>query len=80
MTYDLQVAAQRRKATNDFDLHVGLIMKAEGVNKNQAKMIAWLEGTQGLNRRLFVGASANKVPETSGTMSDEAPIKNAPGK
>jgi len=73
MTYDIQVPAQRRKANNDFDLHVGLIMKAEGVNKNQAKMIAWLEGTQGLNRRLFVGAT-NQKP------ADKEPTPPAPGK
>lgn len=40
------------KGKIDFDLHVGLIMRAEGVSKSKAVFTAYLEGRQGLEKRL----------------------------
>jgi hypothetical protein len=39
---------------NNFETHVRLIIAQEGVAKNKARMMAWLEGPEGLKRREVV--------------------------
>lgn len=40
------------KAKLDFQLHVALIQRTDGVPKNKALFTAWLEGELGLQKRL----------------------------
>lgn len=42
----------KKKANADFSLHVLLIMRQDGETIATARFIAWLEGYQGLSRRL----------------------------
>lgn len=46
----MEKATQPAKA--DFDLHVLLIMKTDGLPKSKATFKAWLEGEAGLKKRL----------------------------
>lgn len=36
----------------DFELHVALIMRTDGMTKGKAVFTAWLEGPSGLEKRL----------------------------
>lgn len=38
-----------KKAKEDFELHVRLLMKKHGVPKAKANFMAWLQGPNGLN-------------------------------
>lgn len=38
----------------DFQLHIALIQKQDGVTKTRATFQAWLEGRKGLDERLAV--------------------------
>lgn len=42
----------KKKANADFSLHVLLVMRQDGETIASARFIAWLEGYQGLARRL----------------------------
>lgn len=44
------------KQKSDFDLHLLLIMKQEGLSKAKAHFRAWCEGPDGLNKRLGQGS------------------------
>lgn len=48
-------AARKREAAlaADFALHVGLIVRVDGVPKSKAIVTAWVEGPLGLQRRLL---------------------------
>lgn len=45
-------AADDKQKKADFDLHILLIMRQEGITKAKAQFRAWLEGEQGLAARL----------------------------
>lgn len=47
----LTAKAVAAKAKLDFDLHVALIMRQDGVRKTVALFSAWAEGPVGLERR-----------------------------
>lgn len=58
LTLAQKQAAKSRKL--DFDLHVALIMRTEGENKNAASFRAYCEGEEGLKTRLSPATEAPK--------------------
>lgn len=49
-----EAKAALAKRTNEFKLHVALIMRMEGENQKAATFRAYCEGVEGLDRRLGV--------------------------